>query len=63
MKNREPIADSRLPVPLQKNRSGQKLPDLFPTQKTTEDKKVLCVADAQKNESGQQRYDRNENYT
>ena len=60
LKNREPIHDCQLRVPLQKNRSGQKLPDLFPTQKTTEDKNVLCAADAQKNESGQQRYDRNE---
>jgi hypothetical protein len=34
---------------IKKNRSGQKLPDLFPTQKTTEDKNVLCAADAQKN--------------
>jgi hypothetical protein len=31
-----------------KNRSGQKLPDLFPTQKTTEDKNVPCAVDALK---------------
>jgi hypothetical protein len=32
-----------------KNRSGQKLPDLLPAKKMTEDKKIFCARGAKKN--------------